>query len=126
LYRALEAAAQIYEDHLWDEKLGSSAREYLETRGITEQTRQTFRLGFAASGKNVFEVLLNKGFSIELCQQAGLVARSSGGRYYDPMFGRLIFPIHDGFGHVIGFGGRLLPQKKSLLGGDSETENGPK
>lgn len=129
LYRALETASKIYEDQLWDERLGASARGYLDERGVREDTREKFHLGYAAqTGSGVFETLVQKGFSIELCQQAGLVSRSSAGRFYDPMFGRLIFPIYDTFGHVIGFGGRVLPQtKKHLLGGGSaDEESGPK
>src|SRR5689334_14465829 len=108
----------MYEERLWDERMGQEGRVYLEQRRITDETAQKFHLGFASGGA-VFEALVKKGFSIELCQQAGLVVRSSADRFYDPMFGRLIFPILDGFGHVIGFGGRVLPKsKKSLLGGD--------
>lgn len=127
LFRVLESASKIYEDQLWDDRLGGPARSYLEERGVTEETRQVFHLGYAAStGGSVFEALVKKGFAIELCQQAGLVSRSNAGRFYDPMFGRLIFPIFDGFGHVIGFGGRVIPQsKKAFLGGDEE-ESGPK
>jgi len=129
IYRVLEAASKLYEDQLWDDRAGAPARAYLEERGLTEETRQRFHLGFAAgAGGSVFETLVKRGFPIELCQTAGLVTRSSAGRFYDPMFGRLIFPIFDGFGHVIGFGGRVLPQsKKSFLdAGDAEKDGGPK
>ncbi len=128
VYRVLEAASKIYEDQLWDDRLGQPARSYLDERFISDDTRQAFHLGFAAhTGGGVFETLVKKGFAIELCQQAGLVARSNSGRFYDPMFGRLIFPIFDSFGHVIGFGGRVLPQtKKHFLGGDVEEDKGPK
>lgn len=128
LYRVLEDAAHLYEERLWDERIGVDARNYLAERHVTDETAEKFHLGFA-SGVGVFETLVKKGFAIELCQQAGLVVRSAAGKFYDPMFGRLIFPIHDGFGHVIGFGGRVLPkqQKKSLLAGnDSDSDEGPK
>ena len=127
LFRVLESARTIYEQQLWDDRLGADARKYLDERGIREDTSRWFRLGFAASGGGaVFEQLVKKGFSIELCQTAGLATRSAAGRFYDPMFGRLVFPIVDSFGHVIGFGGRVLPVgKKPLLGGDEGGE-GPK
>ncbi len=127
LFRILESARSIYEDQLWDEKMGQDARRYLDERGIREETTRWFRLGFAAGGAGAaFEQLVKKGFSIELCQQAGLATRSAAGRYYDPMFARLVFPILDSFGHVIGFGGRVLPAgKKPLLGGD-DVDEGPK
>jgi len=126
LFRVLESARGLYEQQLWDERTGQAARAYLDGRGIREDTSRWFRLGYAASGGNaIFEQLVKKGFSIELCQQAGLASRSAAGRFYDPMFGRLVFPILDSFGHVIGFGGRVLPGKKSVLGGDDGDE-GPK
>jgi DNA primase len=127
LFRVLEDAQHMYQERLWDERIGADGRSYLAERRITDATADKFHLGFAAGGA-VFEALVKKGFSIELCQQAGLVVRSAAGRYYDPMFGRLIFPIHDSFGHVIGFGGRILPKaKKSFLGGDEESQDeGPK
>lgn len=127
LFRVLESARSLYEQQLWDERAGADARRYLDERGIREDTSRWFRLGYAASGGGAaFEQLVKKGFSIELCQQAGLAARSASGRFYDPMFGRLVFPILDGFGHVIGFGGRTLPAgKKPLLGGDVP-DGGPK
>jgi DNA primase len=128
LYRVLEDAKYLYEERLWDERIGEEGRSYLNERRITDETAEKFHLGFAAGGA-VFEALVKKGFAIELLQQAGLVVRSAAGKFYDPMFGRLIFPIHDSFGHVIGFGGRVLPktQKKSLLGGDDAgADEGPK
>ena len=110
LFRVLESARGLYEQQLWDGRTGQAARAYLDGRAIREDTSRWFRLGYASSGGNaIFEQLVKKGFSIELCQQAGLASRSAAGRFYDPMFGRLVFPILDSFGHVIGFGGRVLP-----------------
>lgn len=128
LYRVLDAARSLYEQNLWDERLGQAARAYLESRGVKEDTVRQFELGFAPSGTGaVFETLVKKGFPIDLCQQAGLVTKSSAGRYYDPLFGRLVFPIYDSFGHSIGFGGRTLPEaRKHLLGGAPEGGEGPK
>jgi DNA primase len=128
LHRLLDAAAYMYEEMLWSERDGEEARAYLQTRNLTEETIRAFRLGVAPqSGGAVFEALVKKGYSIELCQQAGLATRSAAGRFYDPLYGRLIFPILDGFGHVVGFGGRILPQtKKPLLGSDEKESDAPK
>lgn len=130
LFRVLEEAARIYQSHLWDKKEGARARHYLDGRGLQDQTILSFRLGLAPSaGGGIFETLIKKGFSIELCQKAGLVSRSESGRYFDPMFGRVIFPITDNFGHVVGFGGRALPGKgRSVLpwGEKTQEDEGPK
>ncbi|MFN0117752.1 MAG: DNA primase [Elusimicrobiota bacterium] len=131
IFRVLEAARIFYEDQLWDPQVGGEAKKYLESRGITENTIREFNLGYAPSGSSsAFESLIKKGFSIELCQKAGLLVRSQAGRFYDPMFGRVIFPIFDSFGHTIGFGGRILPESKKKLPGfdapSEEGESGPK
>lgn len=118
LFYLLELASRFYAEQFWNETSGRAARAYVQERGLKEETVRSFQLGFApASGVSAFESLLKKGFALELCQQAGLVARSMSGRLYDPLQGRLIFPIFDNFGHVIGFGGRVLPlARKADLG----------
>jgi len=70
--RLLEGARAFYEDQLWNGRTGEEARKYLENRGITDETIQKFHLGIAPeSGSGAFESLVKKGFSIELCHQAG-------------------------------------------------------
>ncbi|MCB4756010.1 MAG: DNA primase [Elusimicrobia bacterium] len=130
LFRVLEAAARFYEDQLWGERSGEAVRAYLTERAVSDSTARTFRLGAApVQGGGVFETLVKKGFPIDLCQKAGLVSKTREGRYYDPLFGRLVFPIFDSFGHIVGFGGRDLPHsKKRVLGLDEEApgDQGPK
>ncbi|OVE77459.1 DNA primase [bacterium F11] len=126
LYRLLEVALSFYEEQLQSDRVGLPARSYLKERGIKEETVHQFRLGYAPpTGFSCFEFLVKKGFSIDLCHKAGVVSRSQTGRYYDPLYGRLIFPIFDHFGHGVGFGGRILPStKKPLLGEEADTDTG--
>ncbi len=130
ILRVLEAAAQMYEEQLWGSRIGEAALSYLRERSITDETARAFRLGVAPNqGTPVFEVLLKKGFTIEVCQKSGLVTKSSEGRFYDPLYGRLIFPIFDPTSRVVGFGGRLLPvaKRKTLgLSEDETKDQGPK
>lgn len=127
ILRALEAAKGLYKEQLWQARTGDAARAYLRQRRITDETAQRFELGVApSSGDSIFEALVKKGYSIEICQQAGLVARSNQGRYYDPLFGRLIFPIVDMFGHVVGFGGRVLPLSRKPMFQEETRDEGPK
>jgi DNA primase len=130
LYRLLQAAARFYENRFWEDPKAEKARKYLlEERAIKEETARLFQVGFSpVFGETVFEHLLKKGFTIEECQQAGLVQRSAQGRYYDPFFGRILFTIFDTFGHVIGFGGRLLPAGKTgpLTIEEENSSQGPK
>ena len=129
LWRILETAKNFYSEQLRDEKAGEAARAYLKEREIREETVRDFQLGFSpTSGESIIEVLVRKNYSIELCQQAGLAVRSAAGRFYDPLFGRLVFPIFDSFGHTVGFGGRTLPNLRRNIPGltDVERDDGPK
>ncbi|MCX8500484.1 MAG: DNA primase [Alphaproteobacteria bacterium] len=95
---------------------GAEARDYLSRRGITEAMRQRFKLGFAPGGagyrEQLKDSLLKQGFSTAEIIEAGLaIEPSEGGQAtdsYDRFRHRLIFPIHNGRGEVIGFGGRAL------------------
>lgn len=125
LWRILETAKAFYVEQLWSEKTGAAARSYIAERSLKDETVHSFELGFApAGGESLVEKLIKRGFSIDLILQAGLAVRSAAGRYYDPMFGRLVFPIHDSFGHVVGFGGRILPEAKNKIPGFSDLSSG--
>jgi len=89
---------------------GKGAREYLSNRGIQDTAlSDNFRLGFALDGwrhlRGFFE---SQGVPLKLAEQAGLIAKTDKGDFYDRFRGRLIFPIEDVSGHVIAFGGRIL------------------
>jgi DNA primase len=86
-----------------------AAREYLEGRGITEETRKTFRLGFAPdSWEALSSYLLQKGATQEQLEKSGLVVKKEEGGSYDRFRGRLIFPVIDIQGRPVAFGGRTL------------------
>ncbi len=125
LWRILEVAKSFYMEQLGSEKTGASARSYIAERSLQDETVRNFELGFApAGGESLVEKLVKKNYSIDLIIEAGLAVRSAAGRYYDPMFGRLVFPIHDSFGHVVGFGGRVLPEAKANIPGFSDLSEG--
>lgn len=89
---------------------GESAREYVRTRGITEESIKAFGLGFAPDG---WSALVNaasqKNIPPTLLLAAGLIKqRDEGNGFYDAFRNRLMFPIQDAMGRVIGFGGRAL------------------
>ena len=92
--------------------LGVKAREYLKKRGINDSTVKKFGLGFAPGGwENTYKFLLKKGFSGADISEAGLVVASqkrAGQKYFDRFRNRLMFPIKDGRGTLLGFSGRLL------------------
>lgn len=106
LYAAAAAAARFFVESL---ESSSRAREYLESRGVDESTRQAFGLGFAPDGWDVLKRALGSDESrLRLIERVGLVSRSDSGRVYDKFRDRLMFPIDDRRGRVIAFGGRVI------------------
>jgi DNA primase len=107
----LEEAASFYRDSLRGSAEAEPARRHLSQRAIRPETVNQFRLGYAPRREGFLDVALKKGVPIERLLSAGLAARSDRtGRYQDPLSGRLIFPIHDPYGQVVAFGGRVLEE----------------
>jgi DNA primase len=108
---ANEAAAEFYANVLWNTSDGELARDYLKTRGITNETSRTFMLGFAPPrAVNVAAILYKRGL-LEPALKLGLVKRDESGTTYDMFRARLMFPIRDAQGRVIAFGGRVLDKR---------------
>ena len=110
LLKINESAQDFYHECLTKGARGSDGRKYLEGRGISAKTIETFKLGFAPEE---WEVLLPKltrqGIFPKQAEAAGLIAqRKNSSGYYDRFRGRIMIPITDVFGHVVGFGGRIL------------------
>ncbi len=87
-------------------QLSEPARNYLKQRGLKQAVIDGFALGFAPDRWDALQQALPG--QTKLLQQAGLVSTSDSGRHYDRFRNRLLFPIHNRRGQVIGFGGRLL------------------
>jgi DNA primase len=101
-------ALQWWQDQL-QSKAATSVRHYLQERGITEETSQTFHLGFAPDSWEALSThLRQKGASQEQLEKSGLVVKKDEGGSYDRFRGRLIFPVFDVQGKPIAFGGRTL------------------
>lgn len=125
LYEILAVTAKFFE-HALHQSQGSAALDYLRTkRKLTPETIQRFQLGYAPGGwQTLYGYLVEqKRYPVELVEQAGLlVPRQGGGGYYDRFRDRLMIPICDLQGRVIGFGGRALgdEQPKYLNSPESE------
>ncbi|MCB1142390.1 MAG: DNA primase [Leptospiraceae bacterium] len=101
---------EYFSSNLWGER-GLEARQYLESRGISDSLAKKFHLGYALPGfDNFTRDLLGTPESIQNAQILGLVKTSPNrpGSVYDFYRERLIFPILDSNGKVLGFGGRLI------------------
>jgi len=103
------AAARYYHENILSER-GQAARAYLVKRGFSQETVETFQLGYALDEWNQLEdFLLKKGFAVETVRSAGLIKRSENqNRFYDLFRQRIIFPIMQYNHDVVGFGGRSL------------------
>ena len=104
LYDVLERAMRFYRDQL---KLSPNAIEYLKGRGLTGKIAARFGIGYAPAGwQNLRDVFSD--YDAEELKSAGLVIDAEGGRRYDRFRDRIMFPILNQRGSVIGFGGRVL------------------
>ena len=123
LLKANATASDFFHSCLTKTSYGKEAREYLRGRGIDDETIATFRLGFAPKAWDKLTVALTgRGFTAETLAKAGLaVARTGGDGVYDRFRDRIMFPIADARGRVIGFGGRVMDGSQPKYLNTSET-----
>ena len=95
-----------------ESRKGNSARDYLEKRNIPSQVIEEFKLGYAPDGwDNLVTFLTKHNIPLSLAEKIGLVVKkNSGDGYYDRFRNRIIFPIRNVEGKVIGFGGRRIKE----------------
>lgn len=105
LYGVLREALRYYREALKD---SPEAAAYLKGRGITGEIAARFGLGYAPSGWQNLAAVFPDYARSQLLRDAGLVIDHEGGRRYDRFRDRIMFPILDARGNVIGFGGRVL------------------
>jgi DNA primase len=111
IYDLLEQTSHFYHRHLLESAEARAALAYIRKRGVSDQSIRDFRLGFAPAG-SLIQASAKKGFTVEQLATAGLVTRTERGRYYEYMSDRLVFPIFDGQGRVVAFGGRTLKDEQ--------------
>lgn len=108
LYDLVNAAAVYYYDQM---RQSNRAVQYLKNRGITGAIAKLFQVGYAENGwHQLLQHLGSTDADKYKLLQAGLIIKKSDGSYYDRFRDRIIFPIHDYRGRIIGFGGRIIDQ----------------
>jgi DNA primase len=112
LYELLEHSAVFYCRMLWESQAGSYARDYLAGRGLREEICREFRLGLAPGGGLLTRKAGEKGFTADELREAGL-SRQRGDDYFQR---RLLFPLADARGRVVGFQARRLHDDDPLRG----------
>lgn len=119
LYKINVEAARYFFSNL---RRNKNSMNYLISRGITEKTINNFGLGYALdSWDGLLKFLKRKGYTELDMLSAGLIIKSSKGSFYDRFRNRIIFPVFDYRGKVIGFGGRVLDQSKPKYLNSPET-----
>ena len=110
LLELLARTAAYYERCLWESQEAKNAREYLEGRGLREEILREFHVGYSPSAwDRVLLASRRGGFSEQELYATGLAQRSKeNGRLYDRFRGRIMFPLADTRGRVLGFGARAM------------------
>ena len=109
-YKINQLAAALYSQFLLKTELGNKARQYLTKRGINIDLWKKFNLGCAPPAwHNLTDIIRKKGLPLHHAEELGLIAMGENG-YYDRFRDRIIFPITDSQGKIVGFGGRIMEQ----------------
>lgn len=105
-----QSTMAFFRKNLFNTKEGEKARNYLKKRGISEETLQELKIGYALhSWDSLLSFFKQKGTDINILEKAGLIIKKSGrAEYYDRFRGRVIFPIFNLTGQVVAFGGRTI------------------
>jgi DNA primase len=116
LYIVSQYATTFFVNQLWDTDEGRGiGLSYFKERGFREDVLKKFEVGYSP---DVWDALtqsaINNGHNLEFLEQTGLSIKNDKGKIYDRFRGRVMFPIHNFTGRVIGFGGRTLKTDKNV------------
>ena len=118
----MRAATSFYSEHLLRSPEAATARSYLEGRGFTADDAKRWSLGFSPPGwEALFRHLLSEKFNAAQIEAAGLTVTNEQGQHRDRFRGRVMFPISDVTGAVIGFGARALGSEQPKYLNSPET-----
>ncbi|MCI8384011.1 MAG: DNA primase [Clostridia bacterium] len=111
VYKINEFTANYYHQNLYQAS-SKIAQEYIKKRKLTNETLQSFQIGFSGKFDELYQELKKQGFEETEILESGLVNKNDRGQYIDRYRNRLMFPICDARGRVIAFGGRVLDDSK--------------
>jgi DNA primase len=113
IYELLAKTAAFYSRYLWESAEAAKAREYLERRGLHRETLEQFGVGYAPSAwDSVLKRALAAGFREAELEAAGLGQKGRRGGIYDRFRARIVFPLRDARGRVLGFGARAMRESQ--------------
>jgi DNA primase len=111
LYALQESAVRRFQEFL-NAKDAEQVRAYLESRGITAELAEKYKIGFGGWRRDALVRAAHRaGYKAEELMTAGLASRDQGGGVRDTFYGRVLFPIFDPSGRAVGIGGRVLPEE---------------
>ncbi len=123
IFRANRIAANFFSAQLMKEGPGKTARDYLSDRGIHSDVSRAFGIGYAPDEwRSLAGVLKAEEVSRDIAVRSGLLVSSEGKEPYDRFRGRIVFPIRDLSGRILGFGGRVLDESLPKYVNSPETE----
>lgn len=109
LFDANERAAKMYHEYLLNHSEAAPARDYLHKREMTQEIINDFNLGYAPKSWDFLSSKVSKSsITLSEAEEAGLLVRKDSSRFYDRFRDRVLFPIYELTGRVVGFGGRIL------------------
>jgi DNA primase len=113
LYSLLDRTARFYATYLWESAEAAKARDYLTGRGFSREILEQFRVGYSPSAWDRVTVGARRdGFEQEELLGAGLAQSGRGGGIYDRFRSRIMFPLADSRGRVLGFGARAMGEAR--------------
>lgn len=122
LYRINERVAANYQRILFAHSEGKKALDYLKSRGVDEATARTFMLGYAPqAGSGLLELVNKEKCPVQDVLRLGLLGQRNPGQFHEKFFARVMFPIVNAGGKIVGFGGRVLNQGLPKYLNSSET-----
>ena len=109
LFDANERAARMYHEYLLNHPEAAQARDYLSEREISQEMISDYNLGYAPESWDFLSDKVSKSsITLAEAEEAGLLVRKDSNRFYDRFRDRILFPISELTGRVVGFGGRIL------------------
>ncbi|TCI48722.1 DNA primase [Exiguobacterium sp. SH3S2] len=114
--------ADLYHEVLMKTEAGEVGLTYLRERGLAETTIGQYKIGYAPDQRRfTVDSLERRGFDLEVMVEAGLISKSRSGEYFDRFEGRVVFPIADRDGTIVGFSGRAIDDRQPKYVNTAET-----
>ena len=117
LYEISELAAKFFGKQLHESTTGKLALSYLKDRGLTNESIEKFKLGYAPESWDGLGNFLARNYDIQSIADTGLLAKKENGGFYDRFRSRIMFPIFDLNSQIVGFAGRIFGDKKDESAG---------